>query len=193
MGLLSTPARTMGGYRASPPAKRAGFWICASFAATVGVSRALNYVRERRRAAPRLRSWGRRLYHAPGENELRIHHYLPGIAGIVIAGGAAILTRADGHEALFGIPFGVGAGLTLDEVEMLAELDNPYWQGETVSLIQAGAATTAAAALGVGFYRRGMPPAHPDEHDERARGSERIERDQHGRGPSPSTAGVRAV
>jgi hypothetical protein len=152
----------------------------------VGVSRAVNYVRERRRDAPRLRSWGRRLYHSPGADELRIHHYLPGIAGIVISGGVAILTRTGGDEPWFGIPFGVGTGLTLDEVEMLAELDNPYWQGETVSLIQAGAATAAAAVLGVGFYRRGRLLEQREEHDKRASGS--LEREPDCAEPNASAA-----
>jgi hypothetical protein len=174
MRALSAVATPMRGYRAAPPSQRAGFWVSAAFAATVGVSRAVNYGRERSRAAPRLRSWGRHLYHSPGADDLRIHHHLPGIATVVIAGGVAILTRTGGSEAVFGIPFGVGAGLTLDEVAVLAESDNPYWESELLSIIQAGVAATAAAALGLGFYRRGAALPDPNlGHEGRRTGSDR--------------------
>jgi hypothetical protein len=143
------------GYRNVAPAERAAFGMLSAFATAIGTSRAINYVRERRCPVPRLRSWSRRVYHSPGQEQLRVHHFLPGIGLALAAGGAAILTRSDGREFLLSLPFGTGAGLTLDEIALLAKRDNPYWDSETFALIQSGAAALAAAALVARFHRRG--------------------------------------
>jgi hypothetical protein len=44
--------------------------MLTSFAITIGTSRTINYVLERRRNAPRLRSWARVAYHFPGQERL---------------------------------------------------------------------------------------------------------------------------
>jgi len=155
MSPVTTYQTAIRGYRAGPPAERAGFGISTGCAAAIGISRAVNYIRERRRAAPRVRSWGRRIYHSPGSERLRVHHFLPGIVIALLAGGASILTRHDGDELRFSLPFGVGAGLTLDEIALLGELDNPYWESQTLALVQAAVAGALAVGLGVRFHRRG--------------------------------------
>ncbi len=143
------------GYRQVSPAERARFGMFTSFAATIGASRAINYMRERRRPAPRLRSWARRMYHAPGQEKLRVHHFMPGIALAFLSGTGAILGRNDGREFWFSIPFGVGAGLTFDEIAILTELDDPYWASERLAAAQAAIATTGAVVLGIRFHRHG--------------------------------------
>ena len=102
-----------------------------------------------------MRSWVRRAYQAPGSDEVRIHHFLPGIAIAFGAGIAAILTRREGGELRLGLPFGVGAGLTLDEVDLLLERDNPYWRGETLAFVQSAAAGVGAMLLAARFHYRG--------------------------------------
>jgi ABC-type Fe3+ transport system permease subunit len=139
------------GYRAAPTPERATFEVSSAFAATIAISRALNYVRERRRAAPRVRSWLRRAYHAPGRQKSRFHHFAPGIAILLVTGFGAVVTREDGREWRFSVPFGVGAGLTTDEVALLIELDNPYWKSERFSLGQAAVGALVATALAVRF------------------------------------------
>jgi hypothetical protein len=129
------------------------FRISSAYATTVAISRAVNYMRERRRPAPRVRSWLRRAYHAPGREELRFHHFVPGIAILLVAGFAAVVTREDGRELRFSVPFGVGAGLTMDEVALLIELDNPYWKSESFSLAQAAFGGLVATAFAVRFLR----------------------------------------
>ena len=146
------------GFRAAAPAERAAFAILSSLAATIAASRLINYVRERSRHAPTFRSLGRRAYHWPGRGT-RVHHYLAGIAVSSGAGAAAILTRRDGRELWFSLPFGVGAGLTLDEIAFLVELDNPYWQSERLALIEAAIAAGGAAAFGARFVARGRTAA----------------------------------
>jgi hypothetical protein len=112
-------------------------------------------VRERRRPAPRLRSWARRAYHSLGQEQLRVHHYLPGIGLVLAAGGTAILTRSDGRGFWLSVPFGTGAGLTLDEIALLVNRDNPYWDSERFAIIQSAAGALVAAALAAHFHRRG--------------------------------------
>src|SRR5437588_9718665 len=151
-GLIKT---TVGGYRRGSSPERAGLGMLTSFAVTIGVARAINYVRERRRHAPRLRSWARRAYHLPGREQLRVHHFVPGIALAFLAGAGAIVKREDRWELLFSLPFGAGVGLTCDEIALMTELDNPYWESEKLAIAQAGGAALGAAALAVRLHHRG--------------------------------------
>jgi len=148
------------GFRVASGAERAGLGMLGSFSVTIGASRAINYVRERRRNAPRTRSWARVAYHFPGQEKVRIHHFVPGIGLTLLTGAAAILKRQDGHQFWLGVPFGTGAGLTLDEIAVLTELDNPYWESEKLAAAQAATAALGALALAAGFYRRGIREAH---------------------------------
>jgi hypothetical protein len=157
---VPTPLDTaLCGYRLVSPAERAGFGMLSSFAVTIGTSRAINYVLERRRTAPRLRSWARLAYHAPGQEQLRVHHFMPGIGLAFLSGAGAILKRNDGREVWFSLPFGVGAGLTLDEIAVLTELDNPYWESERLAAAQALIAAGGAFALAIRFQRCGKRQA----------------------------------
>jgi Zinc-ribbon containing domain len=153
------------GYSEASPPERGGFGMLSGFWLSIGISRGLNYVRERRRAAPRVRSLGRSVYYAPGKGQARIHHFVPGIAVAFGAGAAAIIVRNDGREAWLGPPFGAGLGLTIDEAAILIKLDNPYWSSEKASLIQAGVAAFASAALGLRFQRRGRAAALTSGHE----------------------------
>ena len=92
------------------------------------------------RAAPRLRGLGRSIYPAPGQEQVRIQHFVPGIGIAFVTGAVAIFARDDGREAWLAAPFGVGVGLTIDELPLLIKLDNPYWGSEKTSLIEAGVA-----------------------------------------------------
>jgi hypothetical protein len=140
--------------------------MLSAFATTIGISRAVNYVRERRRPAPRLRSWGRRAYHSLGQEQLRVHHYLPGMGLVLAAGGTAILTRGAGREFWLSLPFGTGAGLTLDQIAILVQRDNPYWDSERFALIQSAVGALAAAALAAHFHRRGAALLTEPTHDQ---------------------------
>lgn len=129
--------------------------MLSSCALTIMVARAITNVRERHRTAPWLRGLVRRAYHAPGSSEMRVHHFVPGMLVSAVAGAVAILTREDGREFWLSLPFGIGTGLTLDELALLVELDDPYWASERVTLIEGSGAGLAAIALLVRFYRRG--------------------------------------
>jgi hypothetical protein len=146
------------GYRSVSPAERGALGLLSAFAPTVAVARGINYVRERRRPAPRLRSWARRAYSAPGQDQVRVHHFVPGMGLAFAAGCAAILSRSDGREFWLSLPFGAGVGLTLDEIALLVDRDNPYWASERAALAQSAAAGLAATALAAHMVRLGRDP-----------------------------------
>jgi hypothetical protein len=148
--------KTIQGFKSAPPAERAMLGILSSFSVSIGAARAINYVREQRRPGGlALRDWVRRVYHAPGEDKPRIHHFLPGMSLAFIAAAAAITKRDDDLGFWLGLVFGTGSGLTLDEVALLTEMDNPYWDSERVAAAQAGLAAVGAGGLLVRFFLSG--------------------------------------
>jgi hypothetical protein len=141
------------GYHTARPSERAAFGMLSSCAVSIGAARTINYSRERRRRFPWLRGWARRIYHAPGRERIRVHHFIPGIALAFVSGAGSILKREDGLEFWLGIAFGTGVGLTLDEAAVLTELDNPYWESQRFALANAAVAALGAGFLGHRFYR----------------------------------------
>jgi hypothetical protein len=86
-----------------------------------------------------------------------VHHFVPGIALALLAGGASVLTADEEIEAWLAIPFGVGAALTLDESALLLTLDDVYWTEEGVVSLQVSFTALlllALAAIGLRQLRR---------------------------------------
>lgn len=156
MGVIATAVRTTyDGYHASPAPERVLFGLSTSFTVTIAASRTLNYVREQRRNMPRLRSFGRLLATAPTSNSVRVHHFLPGTAIGFLAGGVALISRAETLERWFSLPFGVGLAMTTDELRLMGGRNNPYWGGEHFAIAQGGIALVATMGLALDFARRG--------------------------------------
>ena len=87
-----------------------------------------------------------------------IHHFVPGILLAFASGIAGMTTRNEGLEAALAIPFGVGAGLTLDEAALLLGLEDVYWTREGMLSVQVSLGVTAtlgAAVLALRMLRRG--------------------------------------
>lgn len=87
-----------------------------------------------------------------------VHHFVPGILLVLLAGGASILSREEAHDPLLAVPFGVGAALTLDESALLLRLDDVYWSEEGILSVQvtlAAVSLVSAAALARRILRRG--------------------------------------
>jgi len=87
-----------------------------------------------------------------------VHHFVPGIALALVAGGIAIVSRNEEIEPFLAVPFGVGAALTLDESALLLRLDDVYWTEEGILSVQislASIALVSAAALVTRVLRRG--------------------------------------
>jgi hypothetical protein len=113
-------------------------------------------------ALARLSTWGMRRGWWPfREVEVggrHIHHFVPGIVLAFASAIAGMTTKEDGVEAAAAIPFGAGAGLTLDEAALLLDLRDVYWTREGVLSVQVSlgvTATLAASILALRVFRRG--------------------------------------
>jgi hypothetical protein len=87
-----------------------------------------------------------------------VHHFVPGILLAFASGIAGMTTRNEGLEAALAIPFGAGAGLTLDEAALLLGLEDVYWTREGILSVQVSlgvTATLSAAVLALRMLRRG--------------------------------------
>jgi hypothetical protein len=138
------------GYQDVSVRENATFMLLISFVATFASARGISYMLRRRRTVGPFRDLvvGRR----------HIHHFVPGIAILMVSGAAAILTRDETIEPKLALAFGAGMGMTLDESALLLELEDVYWSPEgllgvqiTLSVMALG----AALALALRFTRRG--------------------------------------
>lgn len=87
-----------------------------------------------------------------------VHHFVPGIALMMLAGGASIASADERLDPLLAVPFGVGAALTLDESALLLHLADVYWSEEGILSVQitlAFSAVASAIALTTRVLRRG--------------------------------------
>lgn len=159
MNLSRTLQAAQHGFQNASPAERASFGISSATAITLGIARLITNVQERKRPVPGLRSLTRRAFDSARDDGARVHHFFPGMLVAGVAGATAIVTRKDGRELWFSIPFGTGAGLVLDEVALLLRRDNPYWGSERLVLIEAGTTALTAATLGARFLKRGASVA----------------------------------
>lgn len=149
--------RVLDGYRDASPVERGGFGLLTSYGTTIAASRVINYVRERQRHLPLVRSLARRAAHWPRRDDARIHHFFPGMLIATAAGTVGILARDDGRECWLSWPYGLGAALIFDEVALLVDRDNAYWRSEGVALAQGATALAGAGALAVRFATAPKP------------------------------------
>ena len=138
------------GYQNVSVRENAAFMLLTSFVTIFISARGISYLLRRRSSVGPFRDLrvGRR----------HIHHFVPGIALLMLSGGAAILTRDEELEPKLAIVFGAGMGMTLDESALLLELEDVYWTEEGLLGVQitlAVAALFAALALALKFTRRG--------------------------------------
>src|SRR4051794_11912400 len=75
-----------------------------------------------------------------------VHHFVPGIVLMMIAGGVSIASADERLDPWLAIPFGYGAALTLDESALLLRLEDVYWSEEGVISVQVALATSAVAS-----------------------------------------------
>jgi hypothetical protein len=147
---LETIAVVREGYRAASTRENAVFNLLVSFTATFGITRGTTAL---------IRSGkGYGVFRDLVIADRRVHHFVPGIALALAAGGTSISARRKALDRWLALPFGAGAALILDEAALLLELDDVYWTEEGVLSLQVSFATIgmlAAIALGVRLLRRG--------------------------------------
>lgn len=116
------------GHRGASPPERRLLNLLGSFTVTFGIVRASTWtIRHRGRFGP---------FRNLMVGQSHVHHFVPGIALTLLAGGAAVLTGDERVEAWLAIPFGVGTALTLDESALLLTLDDVYWNEEGIVSVQ---------------------------------------------------------
>jgi hypothetical protein len=147
---LETIAVVREGYRATSNRENAVFNLLVSFTVTFAVTRGTTAL---------IRSGkGRGVLRDFVIADRRVHHFVPGIALALAAGGTSISARRKQLDRWLALPFGAGAALILDEAALLLELDDVYWTEKGVLSLQVsfGAISLlAAVALAVRLLRRG--------------------------------------
>jgi hypothetical protein len=148
--VVETVEVALAGYQDVSVRENATFMLLASFVSTFASARGIAYLLRGRRTVGPFRDLmvGKR----------HIHHFVPGIAILIVAGAAAILTDDESLEPKLALVFGSGMGLTLDESALLLELEDVYWSAEGLLGVQITLATMAliaALALALRFARRG--------------------------------------
>jgi hypothetical protein len=148
--VVETVEAARAGYADAPVMENATFMLLTSFVTIFISARGISYALRRRRSVGPFRDL--KVGHR------HIHHFVPGIALLMLSGGAAILTKDETLEPRLAVLFGAGMGMTLDESALLLELEDVYWTEEGLLGVQitlAVAAMFAAFALGLRFLRRG--------------------------------------
>lgn len=142
------------GYRAASPMERRLLNLLGSFTLVFGLVRASTWIiRTRGRLGP---------FRNLAVGSQHVHHFVPGIALLMLAGAASVLTDDETTEAWLAVPFGAGAALTLDESALLLKLDDVYWSREGIVSVQISFIALlmlSGAALALRVLRRGEAPA----------------------------------
>jgi hypothetical protein len=138
------------GYRAASPLETRLLNLLGSFTVAFGLVRGSTWIIRRRGRFGPFRNLVVGSHH--------VHHFVPGIALLLFAGGASVLTEDEAVEAWLAIPFGVGTALTLDESALLLKLDDVYWSQEGIVSVQISFVALlmlSGAALALRVLRRG--------------------------------------
>lgn len=98
---------------------------------------------------------GRRLLRNVQAGGTHIHHLVPGILLLLVAGYLAIALGPARSRELVAVPFAVGAALTLDEFALWLHLEDVYWakQGrQSVDAVIVAATLAGLGVLGAAFW-----------------------------------------
>jgi hypothetical protein len=136
------------GYRSGSADEAALLNLFLSFGLTFAAARAVTHAIRRGAGPFRNVRVGRR----------HIHHFVPGIALALGAGGTSIAVRSHAVDPWLAVPFGAGSALIIDETALLIELEDVYWSDQGVFSIDVAFGATsllALLALGARLVRRG--------------------------------------
>jgi hypothetical protein len=136
------------GYRAGTANENALLNLFVAFGAALAVARAVTHSIRHGTGPWRNVRMGHR----------HIHHYVPGIALVLLSGGASITMRHERLDTWLAVPFGAGAALIVDETALLLELSDVYWSERGALSVDVSLGTMAGLAcltLVVRMLRRG--------------------------------------
>jgi len=136
------------GYRSGSADETALLNLFVAFGGTFGAARAVTHAIRRGSGPFGNVRIGRR----------HIHHFVPGIALALGAGGASIAFRHQAVDRWLALPFGAGAALIIDETALLIELEDVYWSdrgGVSIDVAFGATSLLAVLALVARLLRRG--------------------------------------
>ena len=136
------------GYQSGSANETALLNLFVSFTGTFGVARVVTHLIRTGRGPFGNVNIGRR----------HIHHFVPGIALALGAGGASIAFRHQAVDRWLALPFGAGAALIIDETALLIELEDVYWSdrgGVSIDVAFGATSLLAVLALVARLLRRG--------------------------------------
>ncbi|MCW3009336.1 MAG: hypothetical protein JWP17_3962 [Solirubrobacterales bacterium] len=148
------------GHRGASPAETRLLNLLGSFTLTFGFVRTSTWMIRRRGQFGPFRNLK--------VGQRHVHHFVPGIALALLAGGASVLTDDEALEEWLAVPFGIGTALTLDESALLLMLDDVYWTEEGIVSVQISLVALlmlSGAALALRALRRGELEVLPDPAD----------------------------
>jgi hypothetical protein len=118
--------------------RRTALRLLLSFGITFGLIRALTYAIHVQ-AGP--------FHDIVTGGGLHIHHYVWGIALVLVSGFLALTLDQSRWHPWLAIPFGVGAALVVDEFALLLNLRDVYWARQGRSSVDLGIALLTLLAL----------------------------------------------
>jgi hypothetical protein len=86
---------------------------------------------------------------------LHIHHMVPGMLLLLVAGYLGLVLTDNGPASLLAILFGIGAALVLDEFALLLRLADVYWQPagrESIDAVVLAGGLATLYLIGVGYW-----------------------------------------
>jgi hypothetical protein len=125
--------------------KEQAFWILIAFLATFLVVRAVTHA---------IRA-GRGPFRNVSVGGTHVHHLVPGIVLILVAGYLSNAIQPRVGRTMVAIFFGIGAALTLDEFALWLHLKDVYWQKQgrrSVDVVVVCATLAGLVVLGLGFW-----------------------------------------
>jgi len=127
--------------------QRSGLVAYLSFVVTIGAVRGLTTAIRTQRLP----------LHDITAGDVHIHHYLPGIALLTVAGGIGVRgsDKVNVH-CLLGATYGTGCALITDELPLLLDLRDVYWTPEGRWALDVALGIIASA----GAYFSGIPLWH---------------------------------
>jgi len=95
------------------------------------------------------------LRNVSGPGGTHLHHLVPGILFLLIAGFLGIGVDDRGDRLIVAVLFGIGAALTLDEFALWLHLEDVYWAKEgrqSIDAVLTVAGLLLLAIIGGGFW-----------------------------------------
>jgi hypothetical protein len=126
--------------------KEQAFWLLIAFLITFIIVRVVTHAIKNNKGP----------FHNISAKGKHIHHLVPGILLILIAGYCSIALHLNHTRILDAIAFGIGGALTLDEFALWLDLKDVYWSKQGRSSVDAViimATVASLVVLGPGFWR----------------------------------------